>query len=437
MRFLGFDITRAPAVQRKDGASFDVVLRRLVAAYEGASGVSVTPESCMASPTVAAIVTAISRRIAVLPVRVYKTITSKGRTRKEEVPSHPVQKLLENPNPWQDRTAFWLDAASWLVRYGNFYAYKSRGSTGPIRQLVSLPAGHVNVIQDMNLDVTYQATQAGGVPRIFSPNEIMHARGPARDGLKGDSPVIDLRDAIALEIAAERMGSSVFGNNAMPGIIFKHASTSAGFETDEEEKKFIEDFEAAYGKKGRFKSMVLPFGMDVDTLGIDNEKAQFLATRQYQRTVIAGAFGVPPHMVGDLTKMTFGNVEQQSLDFVINVVLPYVRIFESAMERSLLTDEDRRAGIIIRFNLDAALRGTFKERQEGLKIQREMGVISPNDWRERENMNPLTPEDGGDDYWRKGPSGQDAAAPGNEPPADGNEPSETEPPEESDNDTNA
>jgi phage portal protein BeeE len=191
--------------------------------------------------------------------------------------------------------------------------------------------------------------------------------------------------------------------------------------TDEEEKAFIEDFQNAYSRKCRFKSMVVPFGMDVDTLGVENEKAQFLQTRQYQRTVIAGAFGVPPHLVGDLSRGTFNNVEQQSLDFVINVVLPYARMLEAAMERSLLTPEDRRAGIIIRFNLDAALRGDFKSRQEGLNIQRQAGVINANDWREHEDMNPISEEDGGEEYWRKGPSGQSAEPPANEnsAPADG------------------
>jgi hypothetical protein len=167
--------------------------------------------------------------------------------------------------------------------------------------------------------------------------------------------------------------------------------------------------------------------MDIDTIDIDNEKAQFLATRQYQRTVIAGAFGVPPHLVGDLSRGTFNNVEQQSLDFVINVVLPYARMLEAAMERSLLTPEDRRAGIIIRFNLDAALRGDFKSRQEGLNIQRQAGVINANDWREHEDMNPISEEDGGEEYWRKGPSGQSAEPPANgDPPADDGTQQETE-----------
>jgi phage portal protein BeeE len=112
----------------------------------------------------------------------------------------------------------------------------------------------------------------------------------------------------------------------------------------------------------------------------------------------------------------------------MNVVLPYARVFEAAMERSLLTDEDQRSGIIIRFNLDAALRGDFKSRQEGLKIQREMGIINPNDWREEEGRNPISEDDGGEAYWMKGPSGQGEetpaepeapAEPGNDAEADG------------------
>jgi HK97 family phage portal protein len=114
---------------------------------------------------------------------------------------------------------------------------------------------------------------------------------------------------------------------------------------------------------------------------------------------------VPPHLVGDLERTAINNFEQQSLDFVMSVVLPYVRIFEAAMERDLLTDADRAGGVIIRFNVDAALRGDFKTRQEGLKIQREAGVINPNEWREREGLNPRK---GGEEYWEQGPSGQGA-----------------------------
>ena len=366
----------------------------------------------MASPTIAALTAAISRRIATLPIKVLQKIVSDGRTRKEELPSHPVTKLLSNPNTWQDRVTFWLDAASWLVRYGNAYFFKSRGQTGPIRQLIPLPPSAVAPEQDpASLLVSYRVSQANGTQQIYDPSQILHARSTARNGLVGDFPILDIREAVALEIAAERMGASVFGNGALPMMVFNYAQGSQGFKTDEERNRFIEEFQSVYAKRGRFKALLLPKGIEVGPpVAVDNEKAQFLATRQYQRTVIAGAFGVPPHLVGDLSSGTFNNVEQQSLDFIINVVLPYVRIFEAALERALLTDEDRRSGVIIRFNIDAALRGDFKTRQEGLNIQRQAGVISPNDWREAENMNPISEDDGGETYWQQGPSGQTAQA---------------------------
>lgn len=400
--------------------SIDTLIKRLDAIYETSSGVVVTPENCMQSPTVQAIVTGISRAIETAPVHVFKKTTSKGRTSKEMLASHPVERLLRKPNDWQVATSYWLDATSWLVRYGNHYAYKARGVTGPILRLEPLIPSAVSVEQDDDLTVRYFVTRASGGRVEYDPSQIHHVRGPARNGLVGDSPVMDVREAIALEIAAEKMGASVFGNGAMPGIVFKYAEASQGHKTDEERSAFVNEFQAAYAKKGRFRAILMPKGIEMGTpIGVENDKAQFLETRQYQRTVIAGAFGMPPHMVGDLSKGTFNNVEQQSISFRQNVVLPYARMFESAMEAQLLTDEDRRAGVIIRFNLDGALRGDFKSRQEGLQIMRQNGAINADEWRENEGMNPRADGRGGN-YWDQGPSGQRSDDSGS------NEPSNTQ-----------
>jgi HK97 family phage portal protein len=404
--------------------SIDTIIRRLEALHETGSGVSVTPDTAMQAPTVQAIVTAVSRRIATLPIHVYEKTESNGRARKEPLPNHPVARLLRKPNDWQTATDFWADAASTLVRWGNFYAFKGRGQTGPVRRILPLHPSSMTVKQDdQTLELTYEVHQSRGDRRSYTIDQMFHVRGPARNFLVGDSPVTDVREAIALEIAAERMGASLFGNGAMPGIIFKVATGSAGFKTDEEAKRFIDDFTEAYSKRSRFRGMLVPKGIDLGApIDIQNEKAQFLQTRQYQRTVIAGAFGVPPHLVGDLSRGTYNNVEQQSLDFTINVVLPYVRTLEAAMERDLLTDEDRRAGVVIRFNLEATLRGDFKSRQEGLNIQRQAGVINANEWREMEGMNPISDEDGGEEYWRQGPSGQSASTDDGKPESEPNVP---------------
>lgn len=404
MNIFGLDISLA---RKSQAISLDTLIRRLEAIHETVSGIAVTPENCMESPTVQAIVTGVARKIASLPVHVLQQTTEGKRTKKERLPNHPVTALLRSPNDWQDRVSYWLDATSWLVRYGNHFAFKARGQTGPIRRLIPLPAGSVQVKQADDLTVTYEVALEGGGRREYTRREIHHVRGPARNGFTGDSPIADVREAIALEIAAEKFGAAFFGNGAMPGIVFKYAAGSLGHKTDEERKKFVDDFQALYAKRGRFRAMLLPSGIEQgDSVGVENDKAQFLETRKYQRSVIAGAFGMPAHMVGDLERGTFRNVEQQSQDFVQNVVLPFARMFEAAMERDLLTDTDRRNGVIIRFNLDGALRADFKSRQEGLRIQRDAGVINPNEWREGENMNPISEEDGGETYWLQGPSGQ-------------------------------
>ena len=141
----------------KKSTSTDEILRQIAATYASDSaGVAITPDSAMQSPTVHAIVTAISNRVATLPVSVMQKVESGGRTRKEAVPNHPVNRLLKYPNGWQTNFDFWQDAASCLVRYGNFYAVKLRGQTGPIRQLWPVHPTAVDVEQDDKADVTYR-----------------------------------------------------------------------------------------------------------------------------------------------------------------------------------------------------------------------------------------------------------------------------------------
>jgi HK97 family phage portal protein len=394
MNLLGFNISR------KADLSIDQVIARLEAIYETASGISVTPENCEESPTVQAIVNAITHSMSTLPVHVLRQEGKK----KEKLPSHPVQRLLRRPNDWQTSTEYFLDATSQLVRYGRFHAYKARGTTGPVRRLLPLTAGQVTLKMGGDWSIEARITEPGGGQREVAMSELHCVRGRASDYLNGDSPVMRAREAIALEIAAQKFGASFFGNGAMPGLIFKTVA-----QTDPTQRKdFIESFQQSYSKAaGRFKAMLLPRGVEkADSIGIENDKAQFLETRKLQRNIIAGAFGVPPHLVGDLERGTFSNIEEQSRDYVQKVVLPYVCKFEDAMERDLLTDDDRRSGVIIRFTMEGLTRGSFKDQQEGFRTMREMGALSADEWREMLNMNPLPEGQGGGNYWQQGPSGQ-------------------------------
>lgn len=399
MKILGWEFRRVLAQLPEEKANTlgsGDVLAQLIAMQRGITN-EVTPENCMQSPTVHAIVTAISRRFAVTPVHVYQKTTSKGRDVKERLPNHPVERLLSRPNSWQTRVDFWQDATSWHARYGRFHAYKSRGSTGPIRELLPFNPRDVTIEQDRNTWAVSFKRDGQELPA----SKMFYARGPARDGIRGDSPVDDVSLAIALEIAAERFGASFFQNGALPLLIFSYMTGSGAFKDKEAEKQFIEDVQSAFGQGRQHRSMLLPKGIDKPTtVSIENEKSQFLETRKYQRTVIAGAWNVPPHLVGDLERATFNNVEQQDEDFTGAVIMPIGQQFEAAMERDLLTDDDRSSGVIIRFNFDSILRADFKSRQEGLQIQRQNGVISSNEWRELEGKNPISDDDGGEEYIR-------------------------------------
>lgn len=398
--------------ETKEVASLESVLRQVAAMYETVSGVTVNAETCMQSPTVHAIVTAVQNRLSVSPVKVMqKSVNSKGRAIKEDLPDHPVARLLRNPNNWQTPDEYFGDAASSLLRHGRYIAYKGQGGTGPIQFLQPLDAGAVDIEQDKD---TYAVTFRYQGGTAYPARRIHYARLGARDYLRGDSPVWDVRESIALEIAAERFGAAFFGNGAMPLIYFKLMEGVRGFGTDEEKLGFLDGVKKSFGGEKKFSTMMLPKGMDLGTIQVENDKAQFIETRRFIRTVIAGAFGVPPHLVGDLERATFNNVEQQDTDFVINVVLPIAKRLEGAMERDLLTDKDRRGGVIIRFNLDAVQRADIKTRSEALKLEREMGVINPNEWREHLNMNPIAEEDGGEDYIRP----MNMVVPGEEPPAE-------------------
>lgn len=387
---------------------FETVLR-LLAAKQGILG-KVTPDNCMRSPTVHAIVTAISRRLASTPVHVYQTSTNNGRDVKEKLPNHPITNLLRQPNEWQSRYDYWQDLASSLVRHGRYIAFIGRGVTGPIRRLYPMNSTDVEVKQD-------PATLAP----IFRKGEqewdfskIHFIRGPSRDFFSGDSPVTDVSDTINLEIAAEKFGASFLENGAVPMIVFKYLQGTKGFKTPEDEKQFVNDFQEAFSGNKRHKALILPPGLDTDQIKIENDKAQFLQTRQHQRTVIAGAFGVPPQFVGDLTNGTYNNVEQQSEDFTLNVIMPYTMAIEAAMERDFLTSSDRNSGIKIRFNLDAELRASFAERQTGLQIQLQNGVLTPNEWREIEGRAPRI--DPGGDEFQQSVQTQGATHDANNPP---------------------
>lgn len=385
-----------PWEKKHDVNQFETVLQRLIAAAYG-HGTAVNPETCMASPTVQAIVTAVSRRFAATPIHVYGTSIVNGIEAKQKLPDHPVAKLLKKPNEWQSPVDYWQDLASTLVRHGKYIAVKGQTSGGKVMNLWPINPGGVVIKSDfsgLNGKITFHSGQD-----VYDFNQVHYVRGPAKDFIDAESPVNNIKTAIGLEIACEEFGASFFNNGALPLMQFFFTPEFKGFRKPEDEKQFVEDFQAQFTGSKRNRAYLLPKGVDSKLTPYENEKSQFLETRKFYQTVIAGAWGVPQHLVGNLENGHYNNVEQQDKDFTINVIMPYFRMCEAAMERDLLTQDDRDKGIVIRFNMDATLRASFEERQKGLQVQFQNGVINQDEWREIEGKNPKPDGDGSDYYY--------------------------------------
>ncbi len=226
----------------------------------------------------------------------------------------------------------------------------------------------------------------------LQPHDVLHIPGLGFDGLVGYSPIAMAKNAIGLAIATEEYGSKFFANGAAPSGVLEHPGTI------KDPSKVRESWQATFGGSGNSnKIAVLEEGMKYTPISISPEQAQFLETRKFQIDEIARIFRVPPHMIGDLEKSSFNNIEQQSLEFVKYTLDPWVSRWEQAMVRALLTPDEKKK-YFFKFNVDGLLRGDYQSRMNGYATARQNGWMSANDIRELENLDRIPEEDGGDLY---------------------------------------
>ena len=154
----------------------------------------------------------------------------------------------------------------------------------------------------------------------------------------------------------------------------------------------------AYGGSANAgKVAILEEGMKFERIAMPNNEAQFLETRKFQVSEICRMYRVPPHMVGDLEHATFSNIEHQSISFAVHTIRPWLVRIEQSMNKALIP-ETERGKYFIKFNMDGLMRGDYKSRMEGYAIARQNGWMNANDIRGLENLNPISEEDGGNEY---------------------------------------
>ena len=256
----------------------------------------------------------------------------------------------------------------------------------------------MSVERDENGRLYYQyfktSDEAGGRNEsvVLRPYDVLHIPGLGFDGLVGYSPIAMAKNAIGLSMATEEFGSKFFANGAAPSGVLEHPSTI------KDPQRVREAWQSQFGGSSNSgKIAVLEEGMKYTPISIAPEQAQFLETRKFQINEIARIFRVPPHMLADLEKSSFSNIEQQSLEFVKYTLDPWVVRWEQSIQRTLFTSEEKRL-YFVKFNVEGLLRGDYASRMSGYATARQNGWMSANDIRELENMDRIPPEEGGDLY---------------------------------------
>lgn len=360
------------------------------------SGAKVTERTAMQMTAVYSCVRILSEAVAGLPLHLYRYDESGSKVKATD---HGLYYLLhDEPNKEMTSFVFRETLMTHLLLWGNAYAQIIRNGLGEIIALYPLLPSRMRVGRDKNKDLFYEYTPTSNEASLESetvrltPADVLHIPGLGFDGLVGYSPIQMAKNAIGMAIACEEYGASFFANGAAPGGVLEHPGV-----IKDPERVRASWSKLFGGPSNANKIAVLEEGMKYTPISISPEQAQFLETRKFQINEIARIFRIPPHMIGDLEKSSFSNIEQQSLEFVKYTLDPWVVRWEQSIARTLLAPGEK-GKLFARFNVEGLLRGDYASRMNGYAVGRQNGWMSANDIRALENLDRIPAEEGGDAY---------------------------------------
>lgn len=361
-------------------------LKKAFGVTDGPTGLTVNANTVTRSAAVYACCRVIAETVASLPVKVYQRRDDGG---KDPKPGHPLWRILHDaPNAEMDSFAF-IEGMMWQVLLrGNHYSEIIRMGSGSIGELMPFDTAKCNL----------DRTESGRLfllvegDKTYPYEKILHIPGiQMGQSIEGVSPIKHARLAIEMGMAADEYAARFWGNASVPSALV----TYPGARSDDERKALKDRIEQGFkAMKDKHRIAVMPDGVTWTSMTIPNKDAEFLETRKFQVTEIARIFRVPPHMIADLERATFSNVEQQSIDFVVHTIRPWLVRIERALKRQLFRGDT----LFAEFLVDGLLRGDIKSRFDSYAVARQNGILNGDEIRELENRNPT--EDGsGQLYW--------------------------------------
>lgn len=368
---------------------------------QSVAGKVVNEKTAMQTTAVYAAVRILAESIASLPLHVYRKSADGNHVKAEDSPLFYL--LHDKPNPEMTSFIFRETLMIHILLWGNAFGQILRNGRGEVVAIYPLLPSKMTVERDEKGQLYYRYLRNDQEPPIMEgntvilmPEDVLHIPGLGYDGLVGYSPISMTKNAIGLSLAAEEYGSKFFANGAAPAGVLEHPGVI------KDVSKLRESWNSTFGGSGNAgKVAILEEGLHFHPISMSPQDSQLLETRQYQLTEIARIFRIPPHMLADLSKATYSNIEEQSLDFVKFTLTPWICRWEACLTDALLSREEQKQ-YEIRFNVDGLLRGDYKSRMEGYAVGINNGFLCPNDVRRLENLDLIPDEKGGNSFLIQG-----------------------------------
>lgn len=362
-------------------SEIDEHLDARISGAEVSSGMRVSEKTAVHNTAVYACVRILAETVASLPLIVYERTENGEKRRATE---HPLYALLHDaPNPYMTSFAWRELLQAHLATWGNAYADIEWGQGGNALSIWPLRPDRMRDIKQKHGKRVYVYRTPDGTDTELPAKRVLHIAGMSPDGMRGYSPITLGAEAIGLSSAAEQYGARFFGNGARPTGVLQHP----GKLSDQARTNLRDSWNAAHqGLSNAHRVAILEEGLQYQQIGIPPEAAQFLQTRKFQLGEIARLYRIPPHMLGDLDRSTWANIEHQAIDFVVHTVRPWLVRWEQTLNRQLL-DNSRR--FFAEFLVDGLLRGDIGSRYSAYATARQWGWLSTNDIRRLENMNSV------------------------------------------------
>lgn len=374
------------ALSISDPKSWDRSFWNLIGS-QSLSGENVTEETALTYSAVWNAVSLISGTIATLPLHLMQR---KDKTKRIADERRLYQVMHDQWNPYMTAVAGREAMMAHILIWGNGYAEKIRNGYGEVVELWPITPNRVNPKMEGS-ELVYEIRMDREAPITLPRDKVLHIPGLGFDGFTGYSVISMARKSIGLSMALETFGALFFGNGTNPGMIVSHPGHL-------KDPSILRDaLTAAHSGLGKtHRLMLLEEGMKVEKYGIPPDDCQFLESRGFQIPEVARWFNLPPHKLKDLTRSSFSNIESEQISFVTDSILPWLVRLEANYNTQLLTTGDRglygQGRLYFRHNVDGLLRGNAKDRAEYFRIMWNIGAMSENDIREKEEMDPIEQE---------------------------------------------